>query len=312
MEYTIFAISFLLGTALYTLSNYDLQVCLTDAFYIKQMVSIGAKQVFVDFYNSDNSVLFRNVAENLKFVEFGWLISFAEPLDMDQDSTGDATDEKACAMLEAIKQARDSISGNLYFSGYLYPSLLLAQTYDSSTNCVVSKVPYLCEAFLPSQKTMQASAAKMLEVRHAGYKGSLDDSVVFRHVMNGIYFTHHILYAGMPIPVPIASSGMWSFNASSDRLNIVMNNTSNIAAGMVSAAKLPFKSDYDSTTIRSSTAIINNSSIHLSSVPKMIVTSATMNSNWSDNNVAIKMYNKTTTQANVIVGGNYFSNHSRG
>ena len=43
------------------------------------------------------------------------------------------------------------------------------------------------------------------------------------------------------------------------------------------------------------------------SIPQVIVTYATTGSNWSGDNGAIKVYNKTTTQANLIVGGSFSS-----
>ena len=41
------------------------------------------------------------------------------------------------------------------------------------------------------------------------------------------------------------------------------------------------------------------------SVPVVLITYATTSGNWSGDNGAIKVYNKTTTSCQVIVGGNF-------
>ena len=76
-------------------------------------------------------------------------------------------------------------------------------------------------------------------------------------------------------------------------------------------ARLPFKVAYGSTSINGNTAVtINYSSAGFTSVPKVIVTYSTTGSNWSGDNGAIKVYSKTTTQALIIVGGNFSSSRN--
>ena len=68
---------------------------------------------------------------------------------------------------------------------------------------------------------------------------------------------------------------------------------------------------YKRQSINGSTATtINYASAGFTSVPKVLVTYNSTGSNWSGDNGAIKVYNKTTTQANIIVGGSFSS--SRG
>ena len=55
---------------------------------------------------------------------------------------------------------------------------------------------------------------------------------------------------------------------------------------------------------------INYSSAGFTSVPKVVITYSTTGSNWSGDNGAIKVYSKTTTQALIIVGGNFSSSRN--
>ncbi|MEE0119950.1 MAG: DUF859 family phage minor structural protein, partial [Agathobaculum butyriciproducens] len=120
------------------LSSYDIKIRVQDVFYyIEQTVSIGTKQVMMDFYKDGSGIAFGKVAENAGKVEFGWPLLLSEPLGVDQGGTGAETPAAACAKLGAVKKAGDTMTGNLGISGYLYPSLYLLPTYNSTTNRTV-------------------------------------------------------------------------------------------------------------------------------------------------------------------------------
>ena len=71
-------------------------------------------------------------------------------------------------------------------------------------------------------------------------------------------------------------------------------------------ARLPFKVAYGSGSVAGNSALsINYSSAGFTSVPCVLVTYSTTGSNWSGDNGAIKVYNKTTTGASIIVGGSF-------
>lgn len=47
----------------------------------------------------------------------------SEPLALTEGGTGGTTASAACTNIGAVKKTGDTMTGNLYISGYLYPSL---------------------------------------------------------------------------------------------------------------------------------------------------------------------------------------------
>lgn len=298
-NYAVSAANLLLSATFDALKSYDLKVRLSDYFYyVEQSVSVGTKQVLMDFYKDGNGVAFGKVAESSGKVEFGWPVVLSQPLGVDQGGTGASTASSACSNLGAVKKSGDTMTGNLSISGYLYPSVYLLPTYNSTTNRTVFEGSYVGASSFSSWQDSSGNNRRMLEVRNAAYEAGRDNALVLRDVVDGSYSTYRVFHAGMATPVPIANGGTGANSAANARANIGANNASNLTTGTVSAARLPFKVAYGSTSISGSSSVtINYSSAGFTSVPKVLVTYSTTSSNWSGDNGAIKVHSKTNTQA---------------
>ena len=306
-NYAVSATNLLLSQTFDTLSSYDLKVRLTDYFYyVEQTVSIGTNQVLMDFYSGGNGIAFGKVAESAEKVEFGWPVVLSEPLGVDQGGTGATTASAACGKLGAVKKSGDTMTGNLSISGYLYPSVYLLPTYNSTTNRTVFEGSYVGASSFSSWEDSSGNNRRMLEVRNKAYQSDLNNAVLLRVCNDGTWASYRLFHAGMETPVPIANGGTGATTAANARSNIGANNASNLTTGTIPAARLPIKYAYGSTSISGSSSVtISYSSAGFTSVPKVFVTYSTTSSNWSGDNGAIKVHSKTTTQASIVVGGSF-------
>ena len=91
-SYKISATNKLLSQTFDVLKSYDIKVRLADFFgYVEQTVSVGTKQVMMDFYKDGSGIAFGKVAETSGTVEFGWPVSLSTPLPIAQGGTGKTT-----------------------------------------------------------------------------------------------------------------------------------------------------------------------------------------------------------------------------
>lgn len=223
-----------------------------------------------------------------------------------RQSTGATSAANAIATLGGVKKSGDTMTGNLSISGYLYPSLYLLPTYNSTTNRTVFEGSYAGASSFAAWEDSTGNNRRMLEVRTKAYQNSLDYAVLLRVCDAGTWANYRIFHAGMPSGVPIANGGTGATTAANARSNLGANNASNINAGTLAMARLPFKVAYGSGNVSGNSALsINYSSAGFTSVPCVVVTYSTTGSNWSGDNGALKVHSKTTTGATVIVGGNF-------
>ena len=213
-NYVIAATNRLLSPTFDALSSYDIKIRVQDVFYyIEQTVSIGTKQVMMDFYKDGTGIAFGKVAENAGKVEFGWPLLLSEPLGVDQGGTGAETASTACTKLGAVKKTGDTMTGNLAISGYLYPSLYLLPTYNSTTNRTVFEGSYVGASSFSSWEDGTGNNRRMLEVRNAAYQASLDFAVLLRTCTGGTWASYRLFHAGMATPIPLANGGTGASSA---------------------------------------------------------------------------------------------------
>ena len=306
-SYNLSATNKLLSQTYDALVSYDLKVRLSDYFYyVEQAVSIGTKGVIMDILADGTGIAFGKVAEESGHAEFGWPLKLSTPLAVSEGGTGATTAIAACNAIGAVKKAGDAMTGNLTIFGQLYPSLLLQPYHNDTTNRTVFEGSYVGASSFAAWEDGTGNNRRMLEVRTKAYENSLDNAVMLRVADNGTWGNYRMFHAGMPTPVPIANGGTGAANAATARSNLGANNASNLNAGTLPMARLPFKIAYGSGSVSGSSGLtINYASAGFTSVPCVVVSYSTSSSNWSGDNGALKVHSKTTTGAIIIVGGNF-------
>ena len=109
-------------------------------------------------------------------VSFGWPVKLENPLEVTQGGTGGSTPAAACVNIGAVRKTGDTMMGNLYISGNLYPSLYLTPTYNSTTNRTVFEGSYVGASSFSSWEDSTGNNRRMLEIRNAAYQSSLDQA----------------------------------------------------------------------------------------------------------------------------------------
>lgn len=213
-NYAVSVSNLLLSPAFDTLYSYDLRIRVADYFTaIEQVVSVGTKQVMMDFYRGGAGIAFGKVAENANAVELGWPLMLSAPLSVAQGGTGANGGAAACNNIGAVKKSGDTMTGNLSVQSSLYPSLYLLPTYNGTTNRTVFEGSYAGAASFSAWQDSTGNNRRMLEVRNAGYQPDLNNAVLLRVAVNGAWGTYRLFHSGMETPVPIGNGGTGANNA---------------------------------------------------------------------------------------------------
>ena len=203
------------------LYSYDLKLRVADYFHtLEQIVSIGTKTVMMDFYKNGSGIAFGKVAETPNAVELGWPLVLDAPLDVAQGGTGSTNGSTACTNLGAVKKSGDTMTGNLSVQGTLYPSVYLLPSYNNTTNRTVFEGSYQGAGSFAAWEDSTGNNRRMLEVRTATYAPSMDNAVVLRNAINGVYYAHRVFHSGMATPVPIGNGGTGAGTAKAALTNL--------------------------------------------------------------------------------------------
>lgn len=110
----------------------------------------------------------------------------------------------------------------------------------------------------------------------------------------------------------VAAGGTGATDAATARSNLGAAPSSHnhvasaITSGTLAAGLLPYKFAFGNVSISGSTgATMYYSGAGFTSVPVVFATYSTTGSNWSGDYGSLKVYNKTTTQASIIIGGSF-------
>ena len=207
-NFAIGVTNLLLTQSFDTLNSFDLMIRVADFFHtVEQSVSIGTKQVMMDFFRNGTGIAFGKVAELANTVEFGWPLLLTAPLGLSQGGTGAATGAAACDNIGAVKKVGDTMTGNLTIQSSLYPSVYLQPTYNATTNRTVFEGSYAGASSFAAWEDGAGNNRRMLEVRTATYAPSMDNAVLLRTAVNGTYYAFRVFHAGMATPVPVANGG---------------------------------------------------------------------------------------------------------
>lgn len=141
-------------------------------------------------------------------------------MEVSQGGTGASSASSACSNLGAVKKTGDTMTGNLYIQGSLYPSLYLQPTYNGTTFRTVFEGSYAGASSFSSWDDSTGNNRRMLEVRNRSYEASRDNAVVLRDVVNGAYYSYRVFHAGMATPVPVGNGGTGASNAKSALNNL--------------------------------------------------------------------------------------------
>ena len=162
------------------------------------------------------------------------------------------------------------------------------------------------EAILASREDTSGSNARCLTVQNAARESSMDLALLLRSSVDGTSSDYRLFHAGMQTPIPLANGGTGGTDAASARESLGTSNAENLTSGTIPAGRLPFKVAYGSASISGKAATtIDYSDAGFTQVPCICVTYSSTAANWAGDNGAIKVYSKTATGANVIVGGTF-------
>lgn len=127
--YTVSQTNLLLSQTFNALNSYDLKVSLTDYFTtVEQVVSVGTKQVMMDFYRDGSGIAFGKVAETSGKAEFGWPLKLSTALPITEGGTGATTAAAARTALGAAATSHTHTASDVGAAASSHSHALTAST----------------------------------------------------------------------------------------------------------------------------------------------------------------------------------------
>ena len=203
-------------------ATYQVTILVNDGLkeYTSYVTYIGSSEYAIHIKKGGKAVGIGTAAGDDETISMGWPVKMASPLAISEGGTGAATAALARAALGALSSAGGTMTGNLYISTSLYPSVILLPTNNNTTYRAVLEGSYAGAVSLAAWEDSTGNARRMLEIRNAAYESSLDNAIVLRDVISGVYSTYRLFHSGMATPVPVENGGTAASDAKTALKNL--------------------------------------------------------------------------------------------
>lgn len=190
-------------------ASYEVFLLVNDELrtYTPYTTHIGSAEYVIHIKKGGKALGIGTAAGDDETVTFGWPLILKEPLPIASGGTGAITAAAARAALGALAAAGGTMTGNLTIRTSIYPSINLTPTYNSTPYRAVLEGSYAGAVSLAAWADSTGNNRRMLEIRNGSYESSIDNAVMLRDVIGGVYSAYRMFHAGMATPIPVNCGG---------------------------------------------------------------------------------------------------------